>query len=171
MPSSGAALPSASQGCKKRRDHVTRRGLTWFILSAQHGLVTPDEVLAPYDMAPKDQPASYQREWGRRVVTHLAALLSSVAGMTFEIHAGAAYVDALQAPLIAERACASTPLKGLTQGLQLAWYLNYYVSEIGQGEAEPAVDPLKVIEDRKLTQRSGDFPWGRTDLARPGLYS
>ena len=155
---------------KKRRDHVARRGLNWFVLSAQHGLVTPDEILAPYDMALKDQSATYQREWGRRVTTQLSALLGSLAGMTFEIHAGAPYVEALHAPLIAEGARTSTPLKGLTQGQQLAWYL-HYVPDIRQAVTEPAVDPLSVIGDWQLARRSGEFPWGRADLARPGLYS
>lgn len=155
---------------KKRRDHVTRRGLNWFILSAQHGLVTPDEVLAPYDMALKDQSVSYQREWGRRVVTQLAILLGSLTGMTFEIHAGSAYVQALQAPLTAEGAGIATPLKGLAQGQQLAWYL-HYVPETRQAKPELAVGPLSVIGDGNLARPCGEFPWGRTDLAHPGLYS
>ena len=32
---------------KKRRAHVNRRGLEWFILSAQHGLVAREQVIDP----------------------------------------------------------------------------------------------------------------------------
>ena len=121
-------------------------------------------------MALKEQSASYQREWGLRVVGQLHALLGTVAGRIFEIHAGAAYVDALQAPLRAERATVVTPLKGLAQGEQLAWYLHYvpHANNVSRGSD---LDPLRVLGDRRLARSCADFPWNRDDLAQAGLYS
>jgi hypothetical protein len=51
---------------------------------------------------------------------------------------------------------APTPLKGLAQGRQLAWY-PHNVPATRQAEPEPAVDPLS-LGDRQITQRSKRIP-------------
>jgi hypothetical protein len=43
----------------------------WFILSAEHGLVTPEEWLAPYDRYLKETPGDYRRAWGEWVAARL----------------------------------------------------------------------------------------------------
>lgn len=35
---------------EKQHSYAERTGVPWFVLSAEHGLVTPDQVLAPYDL-------------------------------------------------------------------------------------------------------------------------
>ena len=51
---------------KKARIYAERRG-PWFILSALHGLVNPDDLIAPYDLTLKKMPAQKRREWGLKV--------------------------------------------------------------------------------------------------------
>ena len=38
----------------------------WFILSAKHGLVHPDEMIAPYDKTLNKMKADERREWARK---------------------------------------------------------------------------------------------------------
>jgi hypothetical protein len=39
----------------------------WFILSAKHGLLSPDEIVSPYDKALSNEPASKRVAWARGV--------------------------------------------------------------------------------------------------------
>lgn len=64
----------------KRRRAFAERAQRWFILSALHGLVRPEQVLEPYDMALADQSRAYRQEWGLRVVDTLRAELGSLTG-------------------------------------------------------------------------------------------
>lgn len=108
---------------RKRRAFAEASGKPWFILSALHGLVHPDEVLEPYDMYLAGQSRDYRRQWGERVVASLmSALDRSVTGVTVEVHAGSAYAEPLQHLLTSGGATTLTPLRGLTQGEHLAWY-------------------------------------------------
>ena len=44
----------------KSRAYAERNGCGWAILSAKHGIVLPDEVIAPYDVTLKTMPAEQQ---------------------------------------------------------------------------------------------------------------
>jgi hypothetical protein len=83
----------------RRRAYAEASGLPWLILSAKHGLVEPHSVLRPYDLALGDLRASQRRAWGKRVVDSLQERFASLEGASFEVHAGAAYRDAIEAPL------------------------------------------------------------------------
>jgi hypothetical protein len=58
------------------RAYGERFGDEWYILSAEHGLVEPDRVLAPYDTTMRDvldRPFG-EREWADGVAARLTAL-------------------------------------------------------------------------------------------------
>ena len=65
---------------RKERAYAERAGVPWFILSAEHGLVAPDEWLAPYERYLADTTGCYRsvstrnRESG---YTHLGRKLMS----------------------------------------------------------------------------------------------
>ena len=69
------------------------------------------------------------------------------------------------------------PLRGLNQGQHLAWYSSdpdgpAVVPESAPGpdldaEVDRAIVALTTVEPRLAS----DFPWGRTDLHKPGLYA
>ena len=107
---------------RKERTYAERSGLPWFIVSAEHGLVAPDEWLAPYDRYLPETPSSFRRAWGMWVSERLELLAGSLRGQTIEIHAGSAYVDALRSPLASKGASLFEPLAGLAMGQRLAWY-------------------------------------------------
>jgi hypothetical protein len=49
----------------KRRVYSESTGQPWMILSAEHGLVDPDQTLEPYDRYLESEPASYRAQWSR----------------------------------------------------------------------------------------------------------
>src|SRR5688500_17977583 len=76
-----------------RRRFVEQSCDRWFILSALHGLVGPDEVVAPYDCSLLGSSAADRRAWTQRILSSIDEVLGDVGGVMFEVHAGAAYRD------------------------------------------------------------------------------
>lgn len=106
-----------------RRAYVERTCDRWFILSARHGLVEPDQVLAPYDEALKDAPVRRRRQWSQDVLTELQARLGDLGVHEFELHAGAVYRDhGLEEGLRRAEARVDVPARGLSMGPQLRFY-------------------------------------------------
>lgn len=106
-----------------RRRHVERSCGSWFVLSALHGLVDPEETLAPYDRTLRTASNAERRAWAERVMVQLSESLGDLEGRVFEIHAGASYRDhGLVAALEAAGAKVENPTEGLGIGRQLAFY-------------------------------------------------
>jgi DGQHR domain-containing protein len=89
----------------------------WFVLSAHHGLVDPDQVLAPYNTTLARQSRADRAAWASRVIEQLCQRWLLDNGQRFLLHAGACYGELLAARLGAEQ-----PLRGLAIGQRLAWY-------------------------------------------------
>lgn len=158
-------------------------GLPWYILSAKFGLLASDDVIGPYDVYLADQSLSYKRAWGEFVAAQLDRLEPNLLDRTVEVHAGAAYVDPLRAPLAARGAKLVTPLARLRQGEQLAWYMS------NAPTSPTPVTPISVrrqadttgadIQElvRSLSDRSRALSpqellgRGPTSLQSPGLYT
>jgi cytoplasmic iron level regulating protein YaaA (DUF328/UPF0246 family) len=111
---------------KSLRRYAEANADRWFILSAEHGLVDPDKVLAPYEKtlnrARKDQRAV----WGRRVQERLDEVLPS--GAEVIILAGARYREHLVPFLKSRGHKVSIPLEGMPFGKQLQ-----YLSTLNHG--------------------------------------
>jgi uncharacterized HhH-GPD family protein len=107
---------------RKRRRYAETRGHRWYVISAEHGLVYPDALLEPYDVALAEQPDDYRQAWAGWVAARLRRVEGHLRGRRIEIHAGQAYAAPLLPLLRAEGAHVTQPLAGLTQGQHLAWY-------------------------------------------------
>jgi len=106
-----------------RRQFVEHSCDDWWILSALHGLVHPDEVLAPYNLALKDLGRHERREWSRRVLADIDRRLAFTAGDTVEFHAGADYREFGLADGLESRGwTVVNPTQGMAIGHQLAFY-------------------------------------------------
>lgn len=106
-----------------RREYAERYSVPWFILSAEHGLLAPDTYIEPYDLALGDLPAAGRRAWSQKVLDQLDAAPVAVAGKTFEVHAGKAYVEyGLERGLRRRGAEVRRPLAHMGIGVQMAWY-------------------------------------------------
>jgi hypothetical protein len=160
---------------RKGRAHAETIGVPWFVLSAEHGLVEPSQVIEPYELDLSSTSRIYRTTWGKRVIEDLAARLGTLHAKTIEIHAGAAYVEAVRDGFEAAGATMVEPLAGLTMGERLAWYGR--PAPLGSS-ALPGVPPDQVDElvrrlrDREQASTPAEFlARGRTGLDCPGLYS
>ncbi len=109
---------------RRRRAHVETAGLRWWILSARHGLVRPDELLASYNETLNDMSSIERHAWGEKVLAQLHAELPELDGWTIEIHAGGRYVDAIRPGLLEQGSSVMVPTAGMGLGEQLAFYEN-----------------------------------------------
>jgi hypothetical protein len=171
---SGAADLYTSPLFRRRRAYADSRGLPWFVISAEHGLLHPADLVAPYDRALADQTTEYRSAWGAWVVAKLEDSLGTLAGCSVDIHAGSAYVDALQDPLRRRGCDFKAPLRHLRQGEQLAWYGD------GRAQMKPAddeqVQPVEELVARLSNSDEAVTPKQllhdrNADLNSPGLYS
>lgn len=106
-----------------RRAFVERSCEAWYVLSAEHGLVSPDRVLVPYDKTLSGARRDTKRRWSDQVLSQIDALGLDLANTLFEIHAGAEYRDfGLVAGLEGRGARVEVPTAHLSQGQQLAFY-------------------------------------------------
>lgn len=106
-----------------RRRYVERTCDRWFVLSAKHGLLEPTTLVEPYDETLKTKGRLERRRWSESVLAQLDAALGDVAGITFEVHAGAEYRDfGLTAGLLDRGGQVEVPVEGLRIGEQLAFY-------------------------------------------------
>lgn len=106
-----------------RKAYVERSCSSWFVLSAEHGLVHPDRWLEPYDVTLNDEPPSRRRVWSQDVLADLTRILGDLDGAVIEIHAGVAYRDSGLVEGLEDRgATVVVPAEGLGLGEQLHFY-------------------------------------------------
>ena len=101
-PTGVAAGPVAglfsSEGFARARDDALAAGVPWFVLSAKHGLLDPDDVVGPYEVQLGDQSSGYRSAWGEWVVAQLADRLQ-LDGTVVEVHGGVDFAQPLRHPL------------------------------------------------------------------------
>jgi len=156
---------------ERRRRYAESSGRPWYILSAEHGLLDPDSIIEPYDVYLADQTADYRQAWGEWVAAKLTRVRGSIDGLVIEVHAGAAYVDAIDEPLRRHGAVLLTPLARLGMGEQLSWYDRSGEETGAQEEAIPSVPSGEQLEDLVIVDgphKTGPFtfrwPTGTEDF-------
>lgn len=108
---------------RKRRTWAVAHCDRWYILSAKHGLVDPNTVVAPYDQSLDGASVQIRKAWAARTLAQLRQELGDLGRYTFSIHAGSQYVDGgLEAGLIAAGAEVERPTKNLRMGYQKHFY-------------------------------------------------
>ena len=104
---------------RKARTCVERKGGAWRILSAQYGLVHPDDVIRPYEKTLKTMRVADRRTWARDVLKALEPSLVEASIVVF--FAGERYREFLEPSLRNRGIEVEVPMRGLSQGRQLAW--------------------------------------------------
>jgi hypothetical protein len=89
----------------------------WCILSAEHGLLTPDQVIAPYERTLNKMNVTDRRRWAARVLEKLDSMLSAPSEIV--ILAGQRYRELLVPALLERGHKVEVPLEGLSMGRQL----------------------------------------------------
>jgi hypothetical protein len=111
---------------RRARAVAEASGSPWRILSAAHGLLDPEKVIAPYELSLVTMPAAHRGRWARRVLRELFLLLDPARGLSANgarvvFLAGASYWQGLAFRLEDNGAEVETPLSGLGIGQQLHW--------------------------------------------------
>jgi uncharacterized HhH-GPD family protein len=132
---------------ERRRRYAESSSKPWYILSAEHGLLDPDKIIEPYDVYLADQSADYRKAWGEWVAAKLARVRGPIDGLVIEVHAGAAYMDAIEEPLRRRGVVLLNPLAGLRQGEQLAWYDEPGKEPPSQEVVPPAPSDTQQFQD------------------------
>ena len=113
----------ASPLWRHRRQYAENHQVPWFILSAKHGLLSPDAWIEPYDLALSSLSTKERREWSKSVLTDLVETAPNLLGKNIEIHAGKDYADfGLTQGLSELDAFVSRPLAHIGMWYQPAWY-------------------------------------------------
>lgn len=152
----------------QERAYAERMGVPWFILSAEHGLVRPEDWLSPYERYLPHTDPTYRTAWGSWVVARLALLTGDLRGKSVEIHASAAYVDAIAAHLAAAGALVTTPLEGLPQGRRLAWYAEQALDGASEIDLAPGIEVATHLITERNIFPAAELPKLPDDA---GLYS
>jgi hypothetical protein len=106
----------ASAYCEREYDR-------WYILSAKHGLVSPDTALAPYNVTLNTMGRQDRRLWADRVESQFFDSEGSFVGLAVYLHAGKRYVEDVGPWLLAQGASVVSPFPGLGIGQQMRWYI------------------------------------------------
>ncbi len=105
---------------RKARAIADREGDRWYVLSAEHGLVAAEKMLAPYDKTLTGMSPAERRKWASGVVEAISRIADPSDELVFL--AVAAYRRDV-VPALRELGFHSIeePLEGLRQGEQLQW--------------------------------------------------
>ncbi len=106
-----------SQLFRGLRQYAERHADVWYILSAEHGLLRPEQVVEPYDRTLNTMPKVERVEWAERVQQQLIDFLP--AGAEIILLAGLRYREEIEPYLCKHGFSVSVPLKGLKVGEQL----------------------------------------------------
>lgn len=105
---------------KKARNWVLRNKRDqdcWFILSAEYGLLTPDQKVSPYDTTLLKMNHQDRHAWFLRVMSSLEAIIEP--GDAVILLAGDRYREFLEPALIAKGYKVTVPTRGLKVGEQM----------------------------------------------------
>jgi cytoplasmic iron level regulating protein YaaA (DUF328/UPF0246 family) len=105
------------------RDYAEATTDAWYILSAKYGILSPDDVVAPYELTLNRMLKSEREAWARRVQDQIVDLIAPDDHIT--LLAGARYREQLEPFLRGRGNAVVVPLEGLPMGHQLAWLKRY----------------------------------------------
>lgn len=90
----------------------------WFILSAKYGLLSPTEIITPYDQTLNNASAKDIKEWSQNVYSKLITYNPTY----IDFYAGEKYRKYLIPLLEQKGVMCNVPLKGLGIGQQMQFY-------------------------------------------------
>ena len=111
------------------RSYAEQHADKWYILSAKHGLVHPNQILEPYEKTLYRMSKNERDQWAHAVQSALIQLLSPDDNVL--ILAGKRYRENLVPFLQDHGHFVEVPLRGLSLGKQLQ-FLNLNTEPIGQ---------------------------------------
>ncbi len=133
----------------------------WYVLSAEHHLLAPDQVVAPYEKTLNKMHKPDREQWAKKVYAQLQSVTDPSDSIVFL--AGERYREGLT-PLLQERGnCIEIPMEGLSIGRQLQW-LTRRIQSGNRVCLERFYNELERLRNaesggRKLCDCSGQDEW------------
>jgi hypothetical protein len=152
----------------KRRAYAERTAPgAWAILSARHGLLRPDEPIAPYDATLAERSPLQRSGWAHQVAR---AVLDHGPGhaLRVEVHAGELYWRGLAAELERAGVEVALPVRGLAIGQQLAWYRQQEERAAAARAATSSPTPSRLLTLKCQNEEDAPVPQQSTALAPAG---
>lgn len=104
---------------KKASSYARSVTKAWYILSAEYGLVHPDQVIEPYNKTLNEMSSRERRAWAAGVIPEVGKVVNR--GDRIVMLAGARYRELLIEPLHELGCSVEVPMKGMLIGKQLQW--------------------------------------------------
>jgi len=103
----------------RARAYVERTALPWYILSSKYGLISPDQMIDPYEQTLNRMSVGERRAWANHVGEQIRDLLPEAKHVV--MFAGMRYREFLLDYLRERGLKVEVPLEGLRIGEQLSW--------------------------------------------------
>lgn len=114
-----AAELYTSRYFEAKRLFARSTGMPWAILSAKHGVLSPDSLTQPYEESMENFTRWERREWAAGVALQIFEWQRYIGCVA--IVAGEAYLNPLTALLASINVRVVNPCQGLGIGQQMAW--------------------------------------------------
>lgn len=101
------------------RSYASNNSDVWYILSAEHGLLKPDEIISPYEKTLNKMSKENRLLWAKKVQQQLIELLPPHSSIV--ILAGERYREGIVEFLKVHGHSVEIPMAGLQLGFQLHW--------------------------------------------------
>lgn len=127
-------------------------GSEWFVLSAEHGLLAPNEWMSPDSRTLADMEPTYRVVWAAWVVARLQSMVGSLDGMIVRVDAPSAFVGPLFSVLQDTGAAVTSGGVGDTPAAFVEHPDDEVVPEereIAEPEPEPELEELEELEQQE----------------------
>lgn len=104
---------------REMRRYAERHADDWYVLSAEHGLLHHQKVVAPYEKTLNKMRKPERAVWAARVIEQMTAELPAHAAIV--MLAGERYREGLMPWLEARGNRIQVPMVGLPMGMQIQW--------------------------------------------------
>lgn len=151
------------------RRYAEKRADQWFILSAKHGLLSPTEVIDPYNESLMSQSDSQRQDWAERVHKEFATRVPERGRVIFL--AGSAYRSYLAPKFEDEGRDTAAPMSTLGIGSQVAWLQKLEIEKVRLAHIDRFYTLLaRVIKvNRSVSRRLSDQTTALVNCKR-GIY-
>jgi hypothetical protein len=152
----------------KSKELATFEADKWYILSAKHGLLRPDQIIGPYDKTLHRMTRTERHHWAQRVLDEVKHVSAPSDNIT--ILAGSAYREMLVPELEDRGYAVSVPMLGLSIGNQLKWLTERLERYRLKGELDQFYELLALLESGLGGKRTLRCCQGKMEWPPSGVY-
>jgi hypothetical protein len=111
---------------KKARRYVEQNEMSWYILSAEYGLVHPDDLIDPYEKTLNKMNLNKRKQWAQMISDEI---VENIPPSKIVFFAGWKYREFLSEILRENGYLIEIPLENMPIGKQLSWFKSQIIKE------------------------------------------